>query len=275
MVVSLQPSLEGVDIARALTHMFSYIGSPQAPGSNYAQFIDMNSAMYRDRTLMISRYIDEAYANELIAIILYLRKEDPKGPISLYFNVPGAIFRPALAVYDVLMQTREMCEISTVNLGLCTGMGAFLCGAGTKGKRSAMPNSRFLLQRIGMDQPFQGQASDIGLEVKNVKQLNERMEEELSKMTGQPVEKIRNDLSRDFYLSSDEAVQYGLIDQVLLPTPNKRAARGQSADLGTFEGDDEQKYQGQDEKGGWGSQQQRPPDRRQQDDDDEPKIMKG
>lgn len=119
--------------------------------------------------MMIGRYIDEEYANEIISIILYLRKEDPKGPISLYFNVPGAVFRPALAVYDVIQQTKEMCEISTVNLGLCTGMGALLCGSGTKGKRSAMPNSRFLLQRTGMDTPFQGQASDIGLEVKNVK----------------------------------------------------------------------------------------------------------
>ena len=236
----------------------------------------MYSAMYRDRTMLIGRYIDEAYANEIISIILYLRKEDPKGPISLYFNVPGAVFRPALAVYDVLMQTKERCEISTVNLGLCTGMGALLCGAGTKGKRSAMPNSRFLLQRTGMDTPFKGQASDIGLEVKNIKYWNERMEEELSKMTGQPVEKIHKDLSRDFYLSSDEAVQYGLVDQVLLPTPNKRAARGKSADLGAFEGDVEQKYQGkEDQGGGWGSRQQRPPDRRQDDDDDEPKIMKG
>lgn len=102
------------------------------------------------------------------------------------------------------------------------------------------------------------------------------MEEELSKATGQPVEKIHKDLSRDFYLSSDEAVQYGLIDQVLLPTPNKRAARGQAADLGAFEGEEDQKYQGKEDKGGgWGSQQQRPPDRRQDSDDDEPKIMKG
>lgn len=226
--------------------------------------------------MLIGRYIDEEYANEIISILLYLRKEDPKGEISLYFNVPGALFRPALAVYDVIQQTKEMCEISTVNLGLCTGMGALLCGSGTKGKRSAMPNSRFLLQRTGMDQPFQGQASDIGLEVKNIKYWNERMEEELSKMTGQSVEKIHKDLSRDFYLTSDEAVQYGLVDQVLLPTPNKRAARGQAADLGAFEGEEDQKYQGQKEdQGGWGSQQQRPPDRRQDNDDDEPKIMKG
>ena len=253
------------------TPMFPY----KAPGSQYAQFIDMYSAMYRDRTMLIGKYIDEAAANEIISIILYLRKEDPKGPISLYFNVPGAVLRPALAVYDVLLQTRDMCEISTVNLGLCTGMGALLCGAGTKGKRSAMPNARFLLSRTGMDKPFQGQASDIALEVKNIKILNAKIEEELSKMTGQPVSKIQKDLKRDFYLSSDEAVQYGLIDQVLLPTPNKRAARGQVVDLGSFEGEDTQRYQNQQDQGGWGSRQQREPEKKKDDDDEEPTILKG
>jgi ATP-dependent Clp protease protease subunit len=232
--------------------------------------------MYRDRTMLIGKYIDEEAANEIISIILYLRKEDPKGPISLYFNVPGAILRPALAVYDVLLQTRDMCEISTVNLGLCTGMGSLLCGAGTKGKRSAMPNSRFLLSRTGMDRPFQGQASDIALEVRNVKALNEKMEQELSKMTGQTIGKIQQDLKRDFYLSSDEAVQYGLIDQVLLPTPNKRAARGQAVDLGSFEGADGQRYQNQPQgQGGWGSRQQSGPEKKKRDDDKEPEIFKG
>lgn len=232
--------------------------------------------MYRDRTLMIGKFIDEETANEIISIILYMRKEDYRGDISIYFNVPGALLRPALAIYDLLEQTKENCDIETVNLGLCTGMGAFLCAAGTKGKRSAMPNSRFLLQRTGLDEVLRGQATDIVLEVKNVKKCNDRMESELSLLTGQPVEKIQNDLKRDFYLSSDEAVQYGLIDQVLLPAPLKRAARGQDADLGAFEGDEEQKYQGKDYSGGWGSQQtQERQDEKKDDDDDGPKIMKG
>jgi len=245
------------------------------PGSDYAQFMDINSAMYRDRTLMISRFIDEEAANEIISILLWMREQDSYRTISIYFNVPGALLRPSLAIYDLLEQTKETCEIETVNLGLCTGMGSFLCAAGTKGKRSAMPNSRFLLQRMGLDQPFRGQATDIVLEVKNIKMWNDRTEKELAKLTGQPIEKIQADLKRDFYLSSDEAVQYGLIDQVLLPSPLKRAARGQRVDLGAFEGDEEQKYQGREasETGGWGSQQQNPPsndDRK----DNEPKTMK-
>jgi ATP-dependent protease ClpP protease subunit len=186
------------------------------------------------------------------------------------------LLRPSLAIYDLLEQTKQNCAIETVNLGLCTGMGAFLCAAGTKGRRSAMPNARFLLQRTGLDQPVRGQATDIVLEVKNIKMWNDRTEKELAKLTGQPLEKIQADLKRDFYLTSDEAVQYGLIDQVLLPAPLKRAARGQAADLGAFEGDEEQRYQNQNNNsGGWGSQQQAPPRNDRQDDDDDPKIMKG
>lgn len=225
---------------------------------------------------MINKFIDEEAANEIISIILWMRQEDPRKDISIYFNVPGALMRPSLAIYDLLEQTKENCDIETVNVGLCTGMGAFLCAAGTKGKRSAMPNSRFLLQRTGLDQPLRGQAVDIVLEVKNIKMWNDRTEKLLAKLTGQPVDKIQNDLKRDFYLSSNEAVQYGLIDQVLLPAPLKRAARGQEADLGAFEGDEEQRYQGQDnQKGGWGSQQQALPRDERKDDDEGPKIMKG
>lgn len=248
------------------------------PGSDYTQFIDLYSRMYRDRTMMISSYINEEAANNIISILLYLRKEDPTGPIDLYFNVPGADMRPALAVYDLICQTREKCEISTVNLALCSGMGAFLCAAGTKGKRSAMPNSRFLLSRTGMDKVFRGQASDIVLEVKNIKACNDRMEEELHKMTGQPLEYVKEDLTRDFYLSADEAVIYGLIDQVLLPTFNKRAAAGGDVFLGNFQGDD-QRYQGNNAGGGnsgsgWGSQQKVQPTKPTKKEEDEPKTQK-
>lgn len=227
--------------------------------------------------MFISKFIDEAAANNIISIMLYLRNESPRDPISMYFNVPGAQLRPALAIYDLMQNTKKNCEIETVNLALTAGMGSILCAAGTKGKRSALPNARFLLQRTGMDKAFQGQATDIALEVKNVKNCNDRMEIELSKLTGQPLDRIQQDLKRDFYLTSDEAVQYGLIDQVLLPTPRKRAARGQEADLGAFEGEEEQRYQKEETQGGWGSRREGPPsgDSRRDDDDDEPKIMKG
>ena len=233
--------------------------------------------MYRDRTIMMNKFIDEEVANELIGILLYLRKEDARAPISLYMNIPGGWLRPSLAIYDLIQNTKKNCEIETVNLGLCAGMGAILCSAGTKGQRSAFPNARFLLQRTGMDQVFQGQATDIGLEVKNVKSWNDRMENELSLLTGQPLDRIQADLKRDFYLEAENAVQYGLIDRVYLPAARKRAARGQEASLGAFEGEEDQKYQGKENEGGWGAQQrpeQRPPDRKD-DDDDGPAIAKG
>ncbi len=233
--------------------------------------------MYRDRIMMINRYIDENAANDIISIMLYLRKEDSTGPVTFYLNVPGADLRPALAVYDLIVQFRQSCEITTVNLGLCTGMGALLCGAGTKGRRCAMPNSRFLLQRTGMDRPFRGQATDIALEVKNMKIMNDKMEQELAQMTGQTQEQIIQDMKRDFYLSSDEAVRYGLIDKVLLPARKKRATMGKEfADLGAFEGEDVQKYQSKDGQsgfgGGWKDESGRS---RQKDDDDyEPPAVK-
>lgn len=166
-----------------------------------------------------------------------------------------------------------------MNLGLCSGMASLLCAAGTKGKRSAMPNARFLLQRIGMEGAFRGQATDIALEVRDVKKWNERMEKEISLLTGQSIERIQQDMKRDFYLSSAEAVQYGLIDVVCLPAQRKRAARGGEADLGAFEGEEEQRYQNQpgSDQGGWGSQQQaqQPPPPKKKDDDDGPEIAKG
>jgi len=246
------------------------------PGSDVAQFVDIYSRMMRDRILLIGKFIDESAANEIISILLFLRKEDPTGPITVYFNVPGAQLRPALAIYDLICQTRENCEISTVNLGLCTGMGAMLCGAGTKGRRCAMPNSRFLLQRTGMETPFQGQASDIGLEVANMKKMNDKMEKELSKITGQTVDQVLEDMTRDFYLSSEEAVRYGLIDKVLLPAPRKRATQGQDADLGAFEGEGVQKYQNEKSSGfggGWKDESANARDDKK-DDDYEPPIIK-
>lgn len=252
------------------------------PNSDRAQMVDINSAMYRDGTLMISRFIDEEAANEIIAILLWMRSEQSIPSISLYFNVPGGLLRPALAIYDLIQQTKNQgVEIETCNLGLCTGMGSFLCAAGTKGMRRAMPNSRFLLQRMGLDKPVRGQATDIVLEVKNIKMWNDRCEKTLAEMTGQPLETIQNDLKRDFYLSSDEAVRYGLIDEVLLPAPARRAASKEFAALGAFEGEEEQKYQNQEggDGGGWGSQQQAAPKddskKKKDDDDDGPKSAKG
>jgi len=230
--------------------------------------------MYRDRTMFVSEYITDETANKIISILLYLRNEDARAPISMYFNVPGAQLRPALAIYDLMQNTKKKCEINTINIALTAGMGTMLCAAGTKGKRGALPNARFMLQRTGMNQVFQGQATDIGLEVRNIKSCNDRMEEELSLLTGQKVERIHEDLKRDFYLFADEAVQYGLIDQVLPPNRYKRASLVRDADLGAFN-DGQDKFQDDQNRGGWGSRQEPTLQREKDDDEDDgPKIAK-
>lgn len=260
----------------------------QPPGSDYAQFVDIYSRLYRERIMLLGNFIDQKEANQIISILLYLREEDPHKKITLYFNCPGAELRPALAVYDAIMQCKQDCDISTLNLGLATGMAAMLCGAGTKGMRFAMPNARFLLQRVGMEQPFQGQASDIALEVANVKKNNDNMERELAMMTGRSIPEVHKDMKRDFYLSSDEAVIYGLIDHVLVPKIKGiqepiRYQRDpwtgrqvpvyeeQNVDLGVFEGDEEQRYQNQ-KGGGFGGNTNSPngiPGEKDDDDDDD------
>ena len=249
----------------------------RAPGSTYDQFIGMKSRQLKDRKLWIAQYIDDEASNSIISSLLYMQSQSDKEDIKLYLNIPGANLRPSLAIYDALSELKaDGCKIATTNIALCAGMGALIAGVGTKGMRYSLPNARFLLQKTGMDQVFRGQATDIALEVRNVKKWNEKINGEISKVTGQPTERIDNDLKRDFYLSSEEAVRYGLIDEVLLPMPNKRQSI--SVDLGSFQSGDEQKYQGdtppameqqqqQQQSGGKGML-------RTTDDDDEPPVGK-
>jgi ATP-dependent Clp protease protease subunit len=200
----------------------------QPKGSDYTYFVPLSQKFYKDRTLFLGDFLDEAKSNGLIATLLYLREESPYDEITLYFNVPGALIKPSLAVFDVL-QTLS-CPVNTVNLGLATGMAAFLCAAGTKGRRSALPNARFLLQKTGLDDPFRGQAVDIGLKVADNVADNRRVTAALARLTGRTVDQVHAELGRDFYLSADEAVEYGLIDKVLeirdKPTTAAYSGRG-------------------------------------------------
>ena len=252
----------------------------RAPGRTYDQFIGMKSRQLKDRKLWIARYIDDDASNSIISSLLYLQSESDKEDIKLYLNIPGANLRPALAIYDAVSELKaDGCKIHTTNIALCAGMGALLAGAGTKGLRYSLPNARFLLQKTGMDTVFRGQATDIALEVANVKKWNQKINGEISKVTGQSPERIDEDLRRDFYLSSEEAVRYGLIDGVLLPMPGKRQPPTEIVDLGSFSSGDEQKYQGENPP--TDEQQQRQRGGRQNagmlrtnDDDDGPKVGK-
>mmetsp|Transcript_6878 Transcript_6878/g.22225 ORF Transcript_6878/g.22225 Transcript_6878/m.22225 type:complete len:269 (-) Transcript_6878:286-1092(-) len=188
---------------------------PGWPEHYYSNWMDIYQRLHRDRVLLISNFLDEDQANRMIAILLYLQRESSRDPISIYMNIPGALMKSTLAVYDTIKSLD--CPVSTINLGLSTGMAAFLCGAGTKGQRYALPNARFLVQRTGLDDPYEGSAEDVKLIVVENKRDNDRMEKAFAEMTGQPLDKIQSDMKRDFYLSADEAKAYGLVDHVLQP----------------------------------------------------------
>ena len=176
------------------------------------QWMDIYNALGRERTLFVGRFLDDESANQLIASMIWLQGQNKKDPITMYFNVPGAISKPALAVYDVMR--RMTCPLHTINIGLTVGTGALLCSVGTAGHRMALPNSRFLMSRTGMEDGFQGQSVEISLAVSEVMKDNVKVQEELAKLCGQPLVKIQADMKRDFYLTAAEAVAYGLIDKV-------------------------------------------------------------
>lgn len=204
----------------------------KAPGAQSYEFIDIFNRLYRERIMYIGQDLDDEVANQTIAVMLYLEQEDKEKPVSMYFNSPGGTVPAGLAVYDC-MQAMSY-PINTLNLGLAASMGAFLVGAGTKGRRMSLPNARFLLQAPSMFDAVRGQASDVAIEVRQILKQRERMIEGLCKFTGRSYEEVKKDLQRDMYLTAPEAREYGLIDQVLMPSvkgPSERFVTG----LGTSE----------------------------------------
>lgn len=200
----------------------------KASGSKDYQWMDIYNALGRDRTLFVGRYLDDENCNQLIASLIWLQGQSEKEPITMYFNVPGASIKPALAVFDIMM--RMKCPIITINMGLTCGMGAVLCAAGTPGERWAMPNARFLMAKGGIEDAIQGQASTIHIYVKQVMKDNEKMIGELARLTGQPVVKLTSDLKRDFYLTAPEAAAYGVVDHVKMPASPIKMMRYRGSD---------------------------------------------
>ncbi len=191
----------------------------QEEGMNVASWLGISGVLLRQRTILVGSYVDDVYANKLIAQLVYLEKESNTKPVKLLFNCPGADLRASLAVYDTMQQLEY--PILTTNLSLATGMVAFLIAGGTVGMRHANNNARFLLQHTGIERAIHGQSTDIAIEAAHMLDQNEQMELGLSKATGHPIDRIHNDLKRDFYLSSEEAVEYGLIDKVIKPRESK------------------------------------------------------
>ena len=173
--------------------------------------MDVMSRLLKDRILMLGQQVDDEIANVLVAQLLYLANEDAKKDITLYINSPGGSVSAGMAIFDTMQFVP--CDVNTVCFGTAASMGAFLLGAGTKGKRRSLPNSRIMIhQPLG---GAQGQASDIEIQAKEILFIRALLCEYIAEYTGQPVEKIEDDCDRDFFMTPAEALDYGIIDEVL------------------------------------------------------------
>jgi len=172
---------------------------------------DIYSRLLEDRIIFLGMPIDDYVANYVIAQLLFLESEDPDKDVSVYVNSPGGSVTAGLAIYDTMQFIKP--DISTICLGQAASMGAVLMAAGTKGKRFALPYSRFLLHQLMGG--VQGQASDIDIQAKEIIRIGEMIDEILVKHTGQSPERIHEDSDRDFFMGAEEAREYGLVDEIL------------------------------------------------------------
>ncbi len=172
---------------------------------------DIYSRLLKDRIVFLGTTINDEIANLIIAQMLYLESEDPDKEIFFYLNSPGGLVSAGLAIYDTMRYIKP--PVSTVCMGQAASMAAILLSAGEKGRRFALPHARILIhQPLG---GFQGQATDIGIQAREILRLKEELNRILSEMTDQPMEKIEKDTDRDYYMSSEEARSYGIIDEVI------------------------------------------------------------
>ena len=178
---------------------------------------DIYSLLLKERIVFLGTPIADPVANLIVAQLLYLEREDPDRPISMYINSPGGVISSGLAIYDTMQMIKP--EVSTVCLGMAASMATVLLCGGAKGKRYALPSSTIHMhQALG---GAQGQATDIEIAAKEILRLQDKLRTILSTQTGQTYEKIAQDSDRDYYLTSDQAVEYGLIDEILGSDSNK------------------------------------------------------
>lgn len=172
---------------------------------------DIYSRLLKDRIIFLGSPVTDEVANLIIAQILFLESEDPDKDIHFYINTPGGLVTAGMAIYDTMQYVKP--PISTLCIGQAASMGAVLLAAGTPGKRYALPHSRILIhQPMG---GFQGPASDIEIHAREILRMREELNQVLARHTGQPVEKIREDTERDFFMTGEQAKEYGIIDEVI------------------------------------------------------------
>lgn len=196
------------------------IGVPSVPyrlpGSSFERWIDIYNRLAMERIIFLGQEVTDGLANSIVAQLLYLDSEDSSKPIYLYINSPGGSVTAGMAIYDTMQYIKS--PVITICSGLAASMGAFLLCAGSKGKRLALPHSRIMIH-----QPLGGtgrrQASDIEIEAKEILRIKKLLNQIMADRTGQPLEKIEKDTDRDYFMSAEEAREYGLIDQVIAERP--------------------------------------------------------
>jgi ATP-dependent Clp protease, protease subunit len=172
---------------------------------------DIYSRLLKDRIIFLGTPIDDQIANLVVAELLHLESEEPDRDISIYINSPGGSVYAGLTIYDAMQFVRP--EIQATCVGLAVSMGALLLAGGTKGKRLALPNAKILIHQVSGG--FEGQATDIEIQAREVINVKRRLEEILAGHTGQPLERVSKDMERDYFMTAEEAREYGIIDRVI------------------------------------------------------------
>ena len=192
------------------------IGVPSVPyrlpGSQYEQWISIYTRLSQERIIFLGQEVTDGLANQIVAFLLYLDSEDNSKPIYLYINSPGGSVTAGMAIYDTMQYIKS--EVITICVGLAASMGAFLLAAGSPGKRIALPHARIMIH-----QPLGGtgrrQASDIEIEAKEILRIRQLLNQILAERSNQTLEKVEKDTDRDFFMSAEEAKNYGIIDKVI------------------------------------------------------------
>ena len=172
---------------------------------------DIFSRLLKDRIIFVGGEIEDDMANLVVAQLIFLEAEDPDKDIFLYINSPGGSVTAGMAIYDTMQHVR--CDVSTICIGMAASMGAFLLAAGRKGKRKALPNSEIMIHQVSGG--AKGQATDIVIQAEHIAKLKKKMNEILAVRTGQPVKKVTADTERDNFMSAEDALDYGLIDEII------------------------------------------------------------
>ena len=185
------------------------------PRGNVEQY-DIYSRLLKDRIILIGEAIDDHTANRVVAQLLFLEKADPDRDIEIYINSPGGSVFAGLAIYDTMHTIKP--DVATICVGMAASMGAVLLAGGTPKKRYSLPHSRIMIHQVSAG--FQGTSIDIDIQAREIIKTNDTLAHILHSHTNQPIDRIKNDILRDFYMSAEEAVEYGVVDEVLVK--NKR-----------------------------------------------------